>query len=120
MRPSKPVTMPAHQHLGARGDGQRLGPPRHCLIRPVTFESGAGSDHGSAATGIGKGILLNISDGGMCVLIDRYVRVQETLRIRVPMQGAGSTTPTLAEVRWIKPGQLGQHDFYLVGLSFLL
>jgi hypothetical protein len=112
--------MPAQLQLLSSREGQRLEPFRHCLIRPVTFESSSVSDLGSAAGGVGQGILLNISDGGMCILIDRQVRVQETLRIRVPTECSKTTAPTLAEVRWIKQGQLGHHDLHLVGLSFLL
>jgi len=111
--------MTARLQLVSSREGQRLEPSRHCLIRPVTFESSSTSDHGSAA-GMGQGILLNISDGGMCLLIDRHVRVQETLRIRVPTECSETTAPTLVEVRWIKHEQLGQHDIHMVGLSFLL
>ena len=115
------INMPTHQRLeSTREPGQRLGPARHCLIRAVTFESGRGSDPSRVIANTGKGILVNISNGGMCLLIDRQFHVQDTLRIRVPTQCSEATTPTLAEVRWVKEGQLGQHDVYLIGLRFLL
>ena len=114
--------MSTHQHLESFSEpGQRHGPARHSLIRAVTFEAGRIEGRTTAAIGTrGKGILVNISNGGMCLLIDRQFRVQETLRVRVPTQCSETSMPTLAEVRWIREGQLGEHEVYLLGLQFLL
>ncbi|HZC81127.1 MAG TPA: hypothetical protein VE222_05320, partial [Nitrospiraceae bacterium] len=47
----------------------------------------------------GKGLSLNVSSGGMLLLMDHQPKVNQVLRIHVPTPASMAETPTLAEVR---------------------
>src|SRR5256886_659309 len=69
----------------------------------------------------GKGLSLNVSSGGMLLLMEHQPKVNQVLRIHVPTPVSMAETPTLAEVRWMRklPFEMF-YAIYFVGLKFLL
>lgn len=72
----------------------------------------------------GLGLTVNVSTGGLCLIIDRAPVFRELMRVQVPMPGTLVRTPTLAEVRWVRPVRLREDSTgdsaYFVGLQFML
>ena len=68
----------------------------------------------------GKGLSLNVSSGGMLLLMDNQPKVNYVLRIHVPTPVNIVKTPTLAEVRWTRRLPFQTYGIYFVGLKFLL
>jgi hypothetical protein len=74
------------------------------------------------STQSGQALSLNISSGGMLLLMDQSPEVTQVLKVYVPTPILLAGTPTLAEVRWTKrlplgkPGGVGMH---FVGLRFM-
>ena len=68
----------------------------------------------------GKALSLNISSGGMLLLIESAPQVDRVLRVHVPTPITKAKTPTLAEVRWVRKVPFPMHNgLYFVGLKFL-
>jgi len=94
---------------------------RFQLMRPVHYERNAAfSDTASHEGHEGTALTINVSNGGMCVLMDWAPQQQEVLRVHVPMPIAPVNTPTLAEVCWKRPVPLGLNGLYFVGVKFVL
>ena len=69
----------------------------------------------------GKGLSLNVSSGGMLLIMDHQPKVNQTMRVRVPTPVTQAKTPTLAEVRWTRKLPFQTFDgLYFVGLKFML
>jgi hypothetical protein len=68
----------------------------------------------------GNALSLNVSNGGMCLLMDRKPAVMEVFRLHMPMFDMVAETPTLGEVRWVQPLPFHQNGTCFVGLKFLL
>ncbi len=67
-----------------------------------------------------KALSLNISSGGMLLLMEQPPEVERVLRIDVPTPVRDAATPTLAEVRWVRKVPFGdQNGVSFVGLRFL-
>ena len=60
----------------------------------------------------------NISEGGICLSTREPLEAAQVIKISLPLPHVKITTPTLAEVRWVRkePGK----DLYHAGLRFLL
>jgi hypothetical protein len=70
----------------------------------------------------GKALSLNISSGGMLVLMEQAPDVNQVLKVNVPTPVTVAETPTLAEVRWARRVPFGKgigDGPYLVGLKFM-
>ncbi|MGQ0694586.1 MAG: PilZ domain-containing protein [Nitrospiraceae bacterium] len=70
----------------------------------------------------GKALSLNISSGGMLVLMDRDPMIEQVMKVCVPTPITGTETPTLAEVRWTRKLAFEKpngNEAYLVGLKFM-
>jgi hypothetical protein len=70
----------------------------------------------------GKALSLNISSGGMLVLMEQAPDVNQVLKVNVPTPVTVAETPTLAEVRWARRVPFGNgigDGPYLVGLKFM-
>ncbi len=97
---------------------------RFPLIRPVSYEATARlTQEGEAALlpgNTGTALSINVSNGGLCLLMETEPMVREVLRIQIPMPVIPTSTPTLAEVRWVRQAPFAQKGVYLVGLRFLL
>lgn len=66
------------------------------------------------------GLSLNMSSAGLCLLVNDLPSVGEVWRVSVPSSAVGIRTPTLADVRWMKPLPLAQCGIFVVGLKFIL
>lgn len=68
----------------------------------------------------GAGLIVNISSSGLCLLLDWAPTVRALLRLHVPMVVPMVKTPTLAEVRWVRPLPFRWSGINVVGLRFVL
>lgn len=101
---------------------------RVALLRPIPYEMlydldtsleqespEARVDHN------GKGLSLNVSSGGMLLIMGHPPKVNQSMRIHVPTPINVARTPTLAEVRWTRRLPFQTFDeLYFVGLKFVL
>ena len=95
---------------------------RVALLRPVPFEMTTHIDGPSNPVISGKALSINISNGGMLVLMDYAPEVEQVLKVLVPTPTSLAGTPTLAEVRWTRRVPLGRQNgqgTYFVGLKFI-
>lgn len=95
---------------------------RIALLRPISYELSVSSGESEASVINGIALSLNISSGGMLVLMDQVPLPDQVMKVHVPTPVAHAETPTLAEVRWTRklPFPLSGGDkFYFVGLKFL-
>lgn len=72
-------------------------------IRSLSYEMSAWPENERYASHLGQALALNISSGGMLLLSDVDLGVQQVLKIFVPSESDKAQTPTLAEVRWARP-----------------
>lgn len=103
-------------------DSQKSHSERAALLRAISYEMTRLPESSSASTQSGKALSLNISSGGMLVLMDQSPEVAQVLKIYVPTPILMAETPTLAEVRWTKKLSLGKptgNGVYFVGLRFM-
>ncbi|HZC81379.1 MAG TPA: PilZ domain-containing protein, partial [Nitrospiraceae bacterium] len=70
----------------------------------------------------GKGLSLNVSSGGMLLLMDHQPKVNQAMKVHVPTPINVAETPTLAEVRWTRklPFRTFFDSTYFVGVKFVL
>ncbi len=67
-----------------------------------------------------KALSINISSGGLLLLMERAPDVDRVVRIHVPTPINNARIPTLAEVRWVRRVPFsGAGDLSFVGLKFL-
>ncbi len=110
-----PVTYSEHQHR-----------ERVTLMREIAVQTTSLIDEASAEyrdreeAELTKALSLNISSGGMLLLMEQPLEVERVLRIHVPTPVPYATTPTLAEVRWVRKVPFGDQDgVSFVGVKFL-
>ena len=104
-------------------DSQRCHNERAALLRPILYEMTTPVEAPAESTHRGKLLSLNISSGGMLVLMDQSPEVAQVLKIHVPTPISVAETPTLAEVRWTRKLPFGTPDgngACFVGLKFIL
>ena len=92
------------------------------MLRPVPFEMTTQVDGPTDPVTSGKALSLNISNGGMLVLMDHAPEVEQVLKVLVPTPTSLAGTPTLAEVRWTRRvpfGKANGQGTYFVGLKFI-
>lgn len=73
---------------------------RAALLRPILYEIMVQEGGGGSLAKKGKALSLNISSGGMLILMEQAPKVEQVLKIYVPTPVTIAETPTLAEVRW--------------------
>lgn len=96
---------------------------RAALLRTILYEVSA-TDEGTGGIAKEKRALsLNISNGGMLVLMDHAPDIKQVLKVYVPTPITRAETPTLAEVRWTRKFPFGRsannQTAYFVGLKFI-
>ena len=112
------ATMPNEQHHR----------DRIALLRTVPYELTAlvhAESEVDGGDGVverqGKALSLNISSGGMLLLMRHRPDVERVIKIHVPTPVSDAKTPTLAEVRWIRPLPMDTLDrLYFVGMRFVV
>jgi hypothetical protein len=92
---------------------------RGALLRPISYEMTAPFDAFASQDRHGKALSVNISSGGMLLLMDRAPSVEQVLKVYVPTPLMLAETPTLAEVRWTRKLPFALRGSYFVGLKFL-
>lgn len=103
-------------------DNQQSHSERVALLRPIPYEITTPIEGPAASTQSGKALSLNISRGGMLVLMDQAPDVKQVLKVYVPTPITFAETPTLAEVRWTRKMPFGMPNAqgaYFVGLKFM-
>ena len=103
---------------------------RVALLRPIPYDILYDYDMGTSleeespeplVARHGKGLSLNVSSGGMLLIMDHPPNVNQTMRIHVPTPVTQAKTPTLAEVRWTRKLPFKTFEaIYFVGLKFML
>jgi c-di-GMP-binding flagellar brake protein YcgR len=95
---------------------------RVALLRPIFYEMTAPVDDQSMQSSQGKALSVNISSGGMLLLMDQAPNIEQVLKVYVPTPITLTDTPTLAEVRWTRKvpfTRTKEAESYFVGLKFL-
>jgi len=95
---------------------------RAALLRPIVYEMTSPIEGEGLGLGSGKALSLNISNGGMLVLMDQAPEVEQVMKVYVPTPITIAETPTLAEVRWTRKlpfGKVNGNGPYFVGLKFM-
>jgi hypothetical protein len=99
----------------------RRRPTRLPFIRFVTYGLSATqviepTQHRSQAAAI------NVSDSGLCLLVNESIQEADIIRVDLPLADVATTSPTLAEVKWVKqvPWSRQEAPQYFVGMQFLL
>ncbi len=95
---------------------------RAALLRPILYEMTAPETRNGNLVRGGKALSLNISSGGMLILMDQAPNIEQVLKVYVPTPITTAETPTLAEVRWIRKFPIwnsNSHVPYFVGLKFM-
>ena len=95
---------------------------RAALLRPILYEVMAQEGEGGGLVHEGRALSLNISNGGMLILMDQAPRVEQVLKVYVPTPVAIAETPTLAEVRWTRILPFGKSiscAAHFVGVKFM-
>ena len=103
-------------------DSQKSHSERAALLRPILYEMTTHIEDPAASTHSGKALSLNISSGGMLVLMDQVPAIEQVMKVYVPTPITMAETPTLAEVRWTRKlpfGNLNGNGAYFVGLKFM-
>jgi hypothetical protein len=103
-------------------DGHESHSERAALLRPIPYEMTTPVDGPTAPAREGKALSLNISNGGMLVLMDHALGVEQVVKVYVPTPISWAETPTLAEVRWTRKlpfGKANGKGTYFVGLKFI-
>ena len=103
-------------------DSQKSHSERAALLRPIPYEMTVPIEGLAASTNSGKALSLNISSGGILVLMDQSPEVDQVLKVYVPTPISVAETPTLAEVRWTRrlPFSRGNgNGLYFIGLKFI-
>ena len=97
---------------------------RLALLRPIPYEmSLPNHESGQNGTSVfhGRALSLNISSGGMLILMAQAPLLDLVIKVHVPTPVALAETPTLAEVRWIRKvpfSASGSEASFFVGLKF--
>lgn len=95
---------------------------RVALLRPIPYEVTPSAQDSVASARQGRALSVNISSGGMLLLMDQAPAVEQVLKVFVPTPTAVAETPTLAEVRWTRRIPFGKNNGmgpYFVGLKFM-
>ena len=107
-----PIATSNHKHAG-----------RMMILRQIGYELMPPLEDPAAPIQRGKALTLNMSTGGMLVLMDHAPVIEQVLKVKVPTPIGAAETPTLTEVRWLRRVPFGQSrgkGTYFVGLKFLL
>jgi len=95
---------------------------RVALLRPIPYEMTTPVDDLSASAHRRKALSVNISSGGMLVLMEQAPAIEQVMKVYVPTPISKAETPTLAEVRWTRKLPFGKpngNGAYFVGLKFM-
>jgi len=109
-KPGK-MAMPIQQE---RRDNERVSRIR---MHPYALSKLSGSDRVDLSEG--RAITLNVSLGGMMLLLPQAVGERDVFEITAPSVADEKPTTKLVEVRWIRPLPVTGYSLHLVGVRFL-
>ena len=93
---------------------------RVALMRPIPYEMTVSMVQDPIVPRTGYALSINLSSGGMLVLMDQVPGIEQVLKVNVPTPLPHAEIPTLAEVRWARKVPLGESEnLCFVGLKFL-
>ena len=94
---------------------------RVALLRPIPYEMTTPVDDPPVSAHQGKALSVNISSGGMLILMEQAPAIEQVMKVYVPTPISVADTPTLAEVRWTRRLPFGKINggAYFVGLKFM-
>jgi len=95
---------------------------RVALLRPILYEMTVPVADQPVQSSQGKALSVNISSGGMLLLMDQVPSIEQVLKVYVPTPITLTDTPTLAEVRWTRKvpfSRTKESASYFVGVKFL-
>ena len=97
---------------------------RVALLRQIPYELTAPIEPEPVVVrhGQGRALTVNISSGGMLLLMETAPAVEQVLKVHVPTPSSLAETPTLAEVRWTRKVPFNRSNgngLYFVGLKFM-
>ncbi|MCP9447113.1 MAG: PilZ domain-containing protein [Nitrospira sp.] len=104
-----------------KSDNHATHSERAALLRPIPYEMTSPVDE-EVERGRRKALSLNISRGGMLLMMDQAPKIEQVLKVYVPTPITIAETPTLAEVRWVRKVPFGKTNGggpYFVGLKFI-
>ena len=94
---------------------------RVIFMRSISYEIPSWPENERYESQQGRALSLNVSSGGILLLIDIALDVQQVLKIFVPSVLDIAQTPTLGEVRWTRPVPFDMTDqLFFAGLKFVL
>jgi hypothetical protein len=103
-------------------DSQKSHSERAALLRPILYEMTTPVENPAASPHSGKALSLNISRGGMLILMDQDPAIGHVMKLYVPTPVISAETPTLAEVCWKRRlpfGPTNGNVAYFVGVKFI-
>jgi hypothetical protein len=108
--------------IAGRTQPQERQSERIPTMRPINYELYETSDgYDTITPRPGNALFLNISAGGMLLLMDHAPTVRQVMKLYVPTPVGRAKTPTLAEVRWTRPSPTApSYGTYLVGVKFMI
>ena len=94
---------------------------RIVFMRSISYEIPAWPENERYTSQQRRALSLNVSSGGILLLIDIALDVGQVLRIFVPSVLDLAQTPTLGEVRWTRPVPFDTvDDLFFAGVRFVL
>ena len=110
-------------HISTNGQQHR---ERVALLREISYEATDlltnedAVDRGPVELQSAKALSLNISSGGMLLLMENAPKVERVVRVQVPTPVSQARTPTLVEVRWVRNVPLNRRNgLAFVGVKFI-
>ncbi len=87
--------------------------------RAITYEPGVLPKRGHLLSGKRlHGLLMNISNGGICFRTQHRLQTKMVLKVSLPMSDISPVAPTLAQVVWILRDP--KRKEYHTGLKFII
>ena len=107
----------------SRPTGEQQHGDRFALMRLVRYERSASwpqEQWAAADDRQNAGLMVNFSRGGLCLLTEQALAVEEVLHMLVPRSVPVASSRTYAQVRWVRPLPFEGETIYAVGLQFVL
>ncbi len=94
---------------------------RVALMQPCTYELTEAHDSETILLHQGEALSVNVSSGGMLILMPHTFRQHQMFEVHVPTHSPGEKRLALVEVRWSKQVPLENGDcMSFVGVKFLM
>ena len=118
------MTIRSYNEESAKAASEQNGrqrPSRLPFLRFITYGVGAPGAL-DAQPRRNQAAAINVSDGGLCLLVNEPMNEADILRLDLPLADVATTSSTLAEVKWLKlvPWATDRSPEYFVGVQFLL